>query len=370
MRILYVGDATPDTRCAQRARALEELGHELEWVPFVPTYEHSGVEARLSFYGRVRHKLGWPLDTEGANRAVLAALEQRPFDLLWVEKAPCLHASTLRRARALQPELALTFFSEDDLSSRVHRSRPMTAAFGEYDLVVTTKRRNLTDGSLASMGARQVVFEPKTFDPTLHRPLPLGERDRQRFGAQAGFIGTYEEARAEGCLRLAEGGLSVRVFGNGWQRCELEHPNLILERRPVSGDDYVRAMLATPLQLGFLRKQVDDRHTDRSVEIPACGAFLLAERSDEHLELFDEGREAAFFEGPAEMLERARFYLNQPELRAAVARAGRARCLRSDYSHQGACQRIIERTLTAAGRLTEPPAPLPARPAALERRAA
>lgn len=370
MRILYVGDATPDTRCAQRARALEELGHELEWVPFVPTQEHSGVVERPTLYGRVRHKLGWPLDTEGANDAVLSALESRPFDLLWVEKAPCLHASTLRRARELQPDLALAFFSEDDLASRVHRSHPMTAAFGEYDLVVTTKRRNLNDGTLARMGARQVAFEPKTFDPTRHRPIPLGEVDRQRFGAQAGFIGTYEEARAEGCLRLAEGGLTVRVFGNGWQRCELEHPNLILERRPVSGDDYVRAMLATPLQLGFLRKQVDDRHTDRSVEIPACGAFLLAERSDEHLELFEDGREAAFFDGPVEMLERARFYLNHPELRAAVARAGRARCLRSDYSHHGACQRILDAALAAAGRAVDPPAPFPQRPASVERRAA
>jgi spore maturation protein CgeB len=353
MRILYVGDATPDTRCAQRARALEELGHDLQWVPFVPTHEHSGIVPRSSIYARVRHRLGWPLDTEGANAAVLAALEQRPFDVLWVEKAPCLHASTLRRSRALQPDLALSFFSEDDLASRVHRSHPMTAAFAEYDLVVTTKRRNLTEGTLARLGARNVHFEAKTFDPARHRPLPLGELDRQRLGAQAGFVGTYELARAEGCLHLAEAGLTVRVFGNGWERCELEHPNLLIERRPVSGDVYVRALLATPLQLGFLRKQVDDRHTDRSVEIPACGAFLLAERSDEHLELFAEGREAAYFDDHAELRERARFYLNHPELRAAIARAGRVRCLRSDYSHHGACRRILERALEAAGRSAE-----------------
>lgn len=370
MRILYVGDATPDTRCAQRARALQDLGHELSWVPFVPTHEHSGIEPQLSLLGRVSRRAGWPLDTEGANGAILSALEQQPFDLLWVEKAPCLRASTLRRARALQPELALTFFSEDDLSSRVHRSRPMTAAFGEYDLVVTTKRRNWTDGSLERLGARRVVFEPKTFDPALHRPLELTDNDRRRFGAQAGFIGTYEEARAEGCLRLAESGLTVRVFGNGWQRCELEHPNLILERRPIAGDDYVRAMLATSLQLGFLRKQVGDQHTDRSVEIPACGAFLLAERSAEHLDLFEDRQEAAFFDGADEMMERARFYVNHPELRAAVARAGRARCLRSDYSHHGACQRILEGTLAARGCAVDPTAQGTAHAAPLQRRSA
>lgn len=370
MRILYVGDATPDTRCAQRADALRELGHELTWVPFVPVQADSGVVASSSVYARVRHRLGWPLDTEGANSAVVEHLQRADFDLLWVEKAPCLQRSTLDRARALQPDLALVFFSEDDLESRVHRSHPMTAALGAYDLVVTTKRRNLTEGSLSRLGARKVIFEPKTFDPKRHRPLNLTERDRAEFGAQAGFIGTYEAARAQGCLHLAKAGISIRVFGNGWQDCKVTHPNLIVEQRPVSGDDYVRAMLSTPLQLGFLRKQVGDQHTDRSVEIPACGAFLFAERTQEHEELFSEGHEAAYFESTQELVDRARFYLSHPEERAALARAGRARCLRSDYSHHGACRRILEQALSATGRSQSALPALSANQEPLERRAA
>ena len=70
------------------------------------------------------------------------------------------------------------------------------------------------------------------------------------------------------------------------------------------------------------------------MEIPACGGFMLAERTPDHQELFEEDKEAVFFDinNPNELLEKALYYLEHEKERKAIAKAGRERCLKSGYS--------------------------------------
>jgi spore maturation protein CgeB len=141
--------------------------------------------------------------------------------------------------------------------------------------------------------------------------------------------------RGRKLLALARAGFSVRVWGNGWERMSDSHPRLRLERRPLFNDDYVRAICATKINLCFLRKANRDLQTDRTMEIPACGAFMLAERTAEHRRLFEEDREAVFFDidDDRELIDKARRYLQDDAARRAVAAAARRRCEVSAYSH-------------------------------------
>jgi spore maturation protein CgeB len=59
---------------------------------------------------------------------------------------------------------------------------------------------------------------------------------------------------------------------------------------------------------------------------------MLAERSDDHLRLFEESHEAAFFKSDEEFLEKVRYFVAHEQERAAIARAGRQRCLDAGYS--------------------------------------
>jgi spore maturation protein CgeB len=86
-----------------------------------------------------------------------------------------------------------------------------------------------------------------------------------------------------------------------------------------------------------------DLHTSRSLEIPACGGFLLAERTGEHAELFEDMSEAVFFGDDQELLRLIRHYLSDDEQRNLIRMRGLKRCQDSDYSYDKMVEEILLR---------------------------
>jgi len=124
--------------------------------------------------------------------------------------------------------------------------------------------------------------------------------------------------------------------------CQGLHPNLIVEHAPLWGEDYVSAICSFDINLCFLRKSNRDLQTTRTVEIPACGAFMIAERTDEHLEMFKEGKEAVFFSSNEELVGLVRYYLRNEEARLEIASAGRKRCLQSGYDYESRLGLVLD----------------------------
>ena len=215
--ILYVGDLTPGTRSEQRLRAIRDLGHQVTAIPAVRPRRSAQHYPRPTLLERVARKLGHPLDRAGTNARILRKVRSTDFDALWIEKGLTVAPKTLALAKWLQPDLELIAFSEDDMWLRHNQSARWRKALPLFDLVVTTKLRNASPDELPSLGAVEVHYEAKTFDPSYHYPRAVSEADRRRLGGDVTFIGTYERARAEQCLALARHGVEVRVFGNGWE---------------------------------------------------------------------------------------------------------------------------------------------------------
>lgn len=200
--------------------------------------------------------------------------------------------------------------------------------------------------SMRNLGARNVRFVNNTFEPSFHYPRVLSAQDIERIGGDVGFVGMWEKERCESILYLADHGIQVRVFGDyRWREYINYNPNLKIEIGGLYNEDYAKSFRAFKISLCFLRKINYDVQTTRTVEIPACGGFMLAERTDEHLRLFEEGKEADFFSSNEELLEKCRYYLCHEELRKKIADAGYKRCIFSDYSNIGMIKQIINEIL-------------------------
>lgn len=341
LSVLYVGPLWPGGTCLQRADVFRRLGHAVKEIDTDPTPQRKPLRARIAErLFRAGAELVRHADLADANRRIISALRERPFDLLWLDKGLTIGAETLREARRLRPRIIVAGYSPDDMGTRHNQSSQFLEALPLYDIYFTTKSFGVAE--LTALGCPRTVLVGNGFDPATHRPIPVTAAERSDFGGPVGFVGDWEATRARSMARLAQDGIPVRVWGSRWDRCRERHPLLRLELRPVRGDDYARAVASFDVVLCFLRKASRDFQTTRSVEIPACGGFMLAERTEEHLALFEEGREAAFFSSDEELLEKTRYYLDHSEERHEVARAGRERCLAGGYSNLDRLSRALE----------------------------
>ncbi len=330
MNILFVGNLNSYTRSYQRCQAIRDLGHNGDSlstivVPWKPRISNS------SLFFRALSKYGFPADRTRVNRNIILSIKNHCPDLLWIEKGLSIRRSTLTWVRRNYPNVIRVFQSEDDMYARHNQSVYFRRCLPLYDIVFTTKSHNVKE--LPEIGARRVVFVDMAYDQNTHRPLSVSAEDDKRLGGEVIFVGSFEGDRAEHILYLAQNGFPVRVWGSGWESWVGKHPNMIVEGKPIYGEDYVKALCASKIALGFLRKINRDLQTSRTMEIPACGTFMLSERTHEHLRLFEEGEEAEFFDSKEELLKKVAHFIQHDSERETIAKGGRERCLESGYSH-------------------------------------
>lgn len=324
--------------------ALKDLANHVEGVDTtLPSDLPAGLLLGYRICGKL-FRLGFTWvrrpDPTGVNATILRQAENNEWDILWLEKGLDVERDTILRVKEVLPHCRVVGYSPDDMYARHNQSKQFLEHLPSYDAFFTTKSCGVRE--LNALGCKTVFFVGNAFDPQIHRPMPLTSEERAAYGGPVGFVGAYETERARSLQFLASHGVPVRVWGATWGRHFPPGHALTVEPRNVWADDYAKTICAFDINFGFLRKINRDQQTTRSIEIPACGAFMLAERTDEHLALFEEGREAEFFGSDDELLDKTRFYLAHEEARRRIAASGRERCLKSGYSNQERLRKMLE----------------------------
>jgi len=336
LKILYLGDIKEGNTSFQRSGALSGLGHQVTTAQIYP--QNLNVSQRIDnwLYRKGLHMFGHR--SPSINRSITEIGLQSHFDVLWIDKGLYVTAETIERIKSYNPRIKVVGYSPDYMAAQHNNSRWFIEHSKYYDLFVTTK--SYSAKWLKRVGCKAVLFQGNAYDPATHKPVKLSPEEKENLGGGVGFIGTYEKERADFIRFLGINQISVKVYGNDWEKAPVMD-GVNITNKAMIGNDYARVICSFDINLCFLRKINLDFQTTRSIEIPACGAFMLAERSKEHLELFKEGKEAEFFEGKAELLDKCRFYLKHPTVREKIAKSGRKRCLVSGYSNQARLKKVL-----------------------------
>ncbi|MEO8735986.1 MAG: glycosyltransferase [Edaphobacter sp.] len=338
MKILYAAGLSPNDSSLYRLWALERLGHQV--IPF-NSYDY---ESRNPLIRKIVHRITAGPSVDRFNRDILRIAATEKPDILWTDKLLWMRPRTLDRMRALGIA-TVSYMIDNPFGPRQDPGwRLYMKDIPHYDLHVVQRDKNILD--YRQRGARDIIKIQTAYEPTIHFPPPAGWTDKDR-DRGVSFIGTPYDNRAEFLTRLwKEFGLPVTVSGGlVWKPA--------LGAEAVAGiyrghgelfrDEYREGIWKSKINLSFITHSNQDEFVHKSFEIAGCGGFLLAERSEGHMQRFREDEEAVFFSTIEECVEKIRRYLPDEAARARIAAAGHARAVRDGYHNGRQVGLIVQR---------------------------
>jgi len=283
-----------------------------------------------------------PLTYWSLNRSLVRYAQCIRPNVVVVAKGAYLAPETLVRIKHATGAILVNYATDDPFNAAVNTA-DQVAAIPLYDVYACPRRAIMDD--VTRVGCATVVYAPFGYQPAVHfQEEPRTQAEKDRFCSDVVFAGGCDKDRVPyfELLLRAIPGLKLHLYGGYWERYPVLRP---YHRGFAIGRDFRLALHGSKIALNLVRRANRDGHTMRTFEVTACGAFMLAERTPEHLDLYKDGLEAGYFDSPDELVDKVRYYLAHEQERKNIAEAGRRRVVAGGHTYK---DRLIQ-MLQAAG---------------------
>jgi len=332
--IVYVGSMDPQSNSYRRFMTLRSMGYDMTGVD---------IDSHIfkSFFSSIHYRYNIGTGIWSVGKDIIRAVKLVNPKILWFDNKIFAPVTVIRYLKRESPGIVIINLITDDVTGHAKAGWRLTLrAAPLVDFHFVQRKINVTE--LKPYGARNVHICYRSFDPAFHRRLSWTDSERQTYHCEVGFIGTYEAPREEFIAYLIDHGIRVQVTGNDWPKGrQWEKIKPFYKGPSVYGEEYIRTINGMDIALHFLRHSNRDEQDSRTFEIPACGAFMLAERSDLHMTLFEENKEAVFFSSKEELLSKVTQYLARPAERMQIADAGMRKCHTAGFTHESRLKEVM-----------------------------
>lgn len=331
--ILYLGPISGT--CLDRANALRRLEHVVEHLDlrqFLP---------KTAWVDRISWRLGGNLIAPLLMRNLSEKLNGKKFDLCYVDGGEWVTPKVISLLR-LYAKKVINYNIDDPLGARDGaRFKAYRQSLPYYDLNLVVREDNITEAAM--LNVKKIIRVYRSADEVSHAPRKLSEKDHQTWDSDVLFLGTWFPERGPFLLELIQLDVPLTIRGPNWHKAP-EWPQLkqYWKGGAIAGDDYAKAIQCAKVNLGLLSKENRDLHTTRSLEIPALGGLLCAERTSEHITMYNEGQEAIFWKDAAECAAMCRFALSDENRRQTIATAGHQRVMKNGHYNETILSTILD----------------------------
>ncbi len=339
MRILCVGPIWRGSNAGGLFRAFSRENCLIEVIDEFYYISLKSEDKKL----KIGERLLRPWQQASFNTAITRQVKVLKPDVLFIYKGVFVTPETLQYARQQGCKLAMFY---PDVSMTAHGEN-IPKAIPLYDLIFTTKTFGIRDMQ-EKYTVKNVSFIPHGFDPDIHRPLKITEKDKSVFGCDVSFIGIWSPKKEKLLAHLKQTlpDISLKIWGGQWDKATAGVLKSSIQGMPVVGDLYAMAIQCSKINLGILSEQVSgassgDLITSRTFHIPGAGGFMLHERNEESVLYYKENEEAGFFDGAEELAAKTKEYLANTTLRNQICTAGHNRAM-AEHSLDARAKTIIQ----------------------------
>jgi hypothetical protein len=217
-------------------------------------------------------------------------------------------------------------YSTDDPWNPALRAPWFLRALPRYDRVFSPRRINIK--AFLHHGCPEVSYLPFAYAPEVHFREPADAEH----GPDVIFVGGADADRIPSMAALIRVGLKVALYGGYWDRYPETRGSYHGHAQPQA---LRRIVAGAKVALCLVRRANRDGHVMRTFEIPAIGACMLTEDTEEHREILGpEGEAVVYFRSIPEMLEKARWLVDHKEERYRLAATAHERIVRGLNTYQ------------------------------------
>lgn len=331
MKILIAGDWHSELHEEAVLNAFKALGHDVLKFAW---HEYFKPKNRFdAFAKKLQNRLILGPIVQAINRDLLKVAAEFQPDMIFIYRGTHVTSETIKILKMQRQDVTVVGYNNDDPFAKFHPYslwRHFLKAAPDYDLMLAYRHHNI--GEFLKIGVPRVELLRSWYFPERNHPVVLSVEEKIRYECNVVFIGHYEaDDRKPYLEELVRQGVRLKIFGPGydWDPVLKNSPELqsLAPIQLVWGEDYNKALCGAKVALCFLSKLNRDTYTRRCFEIPATGALMLSEYTDDLASLYKPGEEADFFKSKEEMCRKVHLYLGDESLRHAVAANGHRRVI-------------------------------------------
>ncbi|MFH1904707.1 MAG: glycosyltransferase [bacterium] len=323
MKILFVSYHNPNfvTITEYAEKAIKDLGHTL--ISFD--------DRKFVFPGRLRNRLGFlqRFDLNNLNKRLVKTVCESMPDLLLVTGGHRIFTDTVEKIKNKGIKTALWTIDPPHNFQSIIKSAPY------YDHIFCGGSEAME--LLNKAGIKKTHWLPFACDSQLHKPVKLTHEEKQKYGSDIAFIGSYYPNRGEILSRLTD--FNLAIWGPGWDRLSSNHPlRKHINCGQIKPDDWLKIYCASKIAviIHYQDGKVPCYQASPKVyETLACKCFALVDNQKDVKTLFKDGKHLVIFKDTDDLKDKIKYYLEHPEEREKIAEEGHKEVIKKHtYVHR------------------------------------